>query len=319
MRSLNIILTVLPSCFRSSLAQTQSITDIAIAEPDLSKLVEIAIALDVVDLIGNCALGPFTVFAPTDAAFEDFGEGLLNDIIADTNSDDALDIFSFHVVLGKQLSSDFTDGTILRTLNGKNIKITSHEEGTVLKVDPSINGGRAKIVSADNEACNGIIHIIDAVLDLDGELKPESDSEDIESEDIESEEDSESEATDFEEEEPEELDFEEEEPEELDFEEEEPEELDFEELEPENVVQVGPGPACRREDGKVGVNHEDYRSIWLSWKSEECEEKCRELAFCLGYQFTPFIMTWGTCQNWFTKQVMVDKQYIDDKSVCVVL
>jgi len=278
MRSLNIILTVLPSCFRSSLAQTQSITDIAIAEPDLSKLVEIAIALDVVDLIGNCALGPFTVFAPTDAAFADFGEGLLNDIIADTNSDDALDIFSFHVVLGKQLSSDFTDGTILRTLNGKNIKITSHEEGTVLKVDPSINGGRAKIVSADNEACNGIIHIIDAVLDLDGELKPESNSEDIESEDNESEDD-----------------------------------------ESEDTVQVGPGPACRREDGQVGVDHEDYRTIWLSWTISECEKKCKELAFCLGYQFTPLILGWGTCQNWFTKQLMVEKPYIDDYSVCIVL
>jgi len=187
-----------------------------------------------------------------------------------------------------------------------------------LKVDPSINGGRAKIVSADIEACNGIIHIIDAVLDLDGEFKPESDSEDIVSEDSESE-DMEPEDMEPEDMEPEDMEPEDMEPEDMEPEDMESEDDESEDDESEDMVQVGPGPACRREDGQVGVDHEDYRTIWLSWTIRECEKKCKELAFCLGYQFTPLLLGWGKCQNWFTKQLMVEKPYIDDYSVCIVL
>jgi len=167
------MLTVLPYYFRSSWAQSQSIADVAISAPDILKLVQVTVALDVVFLIGNCAIDPFTGFAPTYAAFKYCGKDLSNDIIADTTSDAALDIFSFHVVLGNQLSSDFTDRLELRTLNEKSIQITSHDEGTVLKVNPAINGRGATILTTDIEACDGIKHIIDAVLGFYGEFKPE--------------------------------------------------------------------------------------------------------------------------------------------------
>merc|ERR1719232_74032 len=174
MRSFNIVLTVLPYFFTSSLAVDQriadlkssvfkrqsSVLDVALATPELSKLVEISEALDVTDLLGNCALGPFTVFAPTDAAFKDFGEDLIDALIADTTSDVILDIFSFHVLIGRQFTSSFTNGNELSTFGGQRIKITSDDEGTTFKLDPAINDGRANIVSADIEACNGVIHII---------------------------------------------------------------------------------------------------------------------------------------------------------------
>merc|ERR1719162_2144948 len=167
MRSLNILVTVLPYFFRSSWAQ--SIAEIAIDTPDLSKLVDILVSIDVVDLLSDCSLGPFTVFAPSNAAFKDFGEGLLKTLIADTTSH----LIAFHIVEGEQRTSSFTDGIELKTFEGKKIKIRVDDDEPVFRVEPAINEGVANIRLTDVQACNGVVHIIDAVLDVDGDIKPE--------------------------------------------------------------------------------------------------------------------------------------------------
>ncbi|MEO7132966.1 MAG: fasciclin domain-containing protein [Vicinamibacterales bacterium] len=97
--------------------------------------------------------GPFTVFAPTDEAFAELPagtvQGLLNDIPKLTN------ILTFHVVPGKLMASDVVKLTSAKTVQGQNVTIASTNGVT-------ING--AKVITADIEADNGVIHVIDRVI-----------------------------------------------------------------------------------------------------------------------------------------------------------
>lgn len=104
------------------------------------------------DLTGE---GPFTVFAPTDDAFAALPEGTIDTLLADPEG--ALrDILLYHVVAGKVMSSDLSDGMTADTLQGAPVTFTV-ADGAV-KVDA------ANVVAADVEASNGVIHVIDAVI-----------------------------------------------------------------------------------------------------------------------------------------------------------
>ncbi|MEO5535748.1 MAG: fasciclin domain-containing protein [Pseudolysinimonas sp.] len=97
--------------------------------------------------------GPFTVFAPTDEAFDALPDGtvagLLQDIPALTK------ILTFHVVAGKVMAADLSDGLQADSLEGG--KLTFHTDGGV-----TVNN--ATVTQADIEADNGVIHVIDSVL-----------------------------------------------------------------------------------------------------------------------------------------------------------
>ena len=100
--------------------------------------------------------GPFTVFAPTDAAFEAAGIDLST---FDTDEENAtlVDILTYHVYSGSVLSSEVTDGLTVTMVNGADATFAVLEDGTV-KV------GDATVTTADVPASNGVIHIIDTVL-----------------------------------------------------------------------------------------------------------------------------------------------------------
>jgi uncharacterized surface protein with fasciclin (FAS1) repeats/plastocyanin len=100
--------------------------------------------------------GPFTVFAPTDAAFAAAGIDLAD---YDTPEENAtlVDILTYHVVSGAVASSDVTDGMVATMLNGGDAVFAVASDGTV-----TIEG--AKVTTADVQASNGVIHIIDAVI-----------------------------------------------------------------------------------------------------------------------------------------------------------
>lgn len=107
--------------------------------------------------------GPFTVFAPTDDAFAALPEGTLESVLADPQG--ALtDILLYHVVPGKVMAADVVrlDGQEVATVGGGMLKIEIADDGSVM-----ING--AKVTTADVEAANGVIHIIDSVLVPAGE------------------------------------------------------------------------------------------------------------------------------------------------------
>lgn len=99
--------------------------------------------------------GPFTVFAPTDAAFAALPAGTLEAVLADP-SGLLTDILKYHVVGSKALSSSLSNGQMVSTLLGSNVTVTINSNGVF------ING--AKVTVADIEAKNGVVHVIDAVL-----------------------------------------------------------------------------------------------------------------------------------------------------------
>ncbi|MBV0913761.1 fasciclin domain-containing protein [Anianabacter salinae] len=97
--------------------------------------------------------GPFTVFAPTDEAFAALPEGTVEGLLADTEALTA--ILTYHVVPGKVMSTDLSDGMMAGTVNGAEITVGV---GDAVTVDG------ATVTTADIEASNGVIHVIDTVL-----------------------------------------------------------------------------------------------------------------------------------------------------------
>jgi len=94
-------------------------------------------------------LGPFTVFAPTDDAFEAAG-------VTSLDIPELPEILQYHVVLGKILSSDLEDGEKLVTLLGDNLTVSINEAGVFIN--------NAQVIQPDLEAKNGVVHVVNAVL-----------------------------------------------------------------------------------------------------------------------------------------------------------
>jgi uncharacterized surface protein with fasciclin (FAS1) repeats len=105
--------------------------------------------------------GPFTVFAPTDEAFAKLPAGTVENLLKPENKGQLTAILTYHVVPGAVMAADVVEMSEAETVNGKKVKIAI-EGGTVMVND-------AKVVTADVNASNGVIHIIDAVI-----LPPES-------------------------------------------------------------------------------------------------------------------------------------------------
>jgi uncharacterized surface protein with fasciclin (FAS1) repeats len=100
--------------------------------------------------------GPFTVFAPTDDAFAKLPEGTVETLLMPENRDQLVAILTYHVVPGKVMAKQVVDLDAAATLNGQRVDIISDEAGVMID--------KAKLVKADVEASNGVIHVIDTVL-----------------------------------------------------------------------------------------------------------------------------------------------------------
>lgn len=131
-----------------------NVVQVAVGSPDHTTLVAALQAADYVNALTN--VGPFTVFAPTNAAFDALPAGTLDDLVKPENQRKLRDILEYHVLLGVYQMEGFVDGRNLGTADGRSVTIAVAEDGTV-----SING--AKIIGTV-AASNGIIHIIDQVL-----------------------------------------------------------------------------------------------------------------------------------------------------------
>jgi transforming growth factor-beta-induced protein len=134
-------------------AMEADIVDIAVGNEDFSVLVA---ALTEADLVGALqGDGPFTVFAPTDAAFTDLLTALditAGDLLAHPQ---LADVLLYHVVSGKIMSTDLSDGIEAATLKGDNITVGVGDTVTI---------NDSTVVIPDIEASNGVIHVIDQVL-----------------------------------------------------------------------------------------------------------------------------------------------------------
>ena len=132
--------------------ELQDIVTIASGNEDFSTLVAAVGAAGLVETLQG--EGPFTVFAPTNAAFAALPAGLVDKLLLAENKDLLVKILTYHVVAGKVMSTDVMAGEVA-SVEGQNITITT--EGGV-----KVNG--ANVVTVDIEASNGVIHVIDAVI-----------------------------------------------------------------------------------------------------------------------------------------------------------
>jgi transforming growth factor-beta-induced protein len=130
-----------------------TIVDIAVSAGNFETLVAAVSAAGLVETLQG--EGPFTVFAPTDEAFAALPEGTLEALLADPQGQ-LTQILLYHVVSGKVMSTDLSDGMTAETLQGS--PVTFSIKDGVVKVND------ATVIAADIEASNGVIHVIDAVI-----------------------------------------------------------------------------------------------------------------------------------------------------------
>jgi len=134
-------------------AVAEDIVDTAVAAGSFTTLTAALEAADLVDTLKG--EGPFTVFAPTDDAFAKLPAGTVDTLLADPKGD-LTQILTYHVVPGKVMSTDITDGMTATTVQGADLTFTI-KDGSVYVND-------AMVVTADIETSNGVIHVIDGVL-----------------------------------------------------------------------------------------------------------------------------------------------------------
>ncbi|MDK9711783.1 fasciclin domain-containing protein [Acidaminobacter sp.] len=130
-----------------------TVVDIALSNSDFSILVA---ALQKADLVGALqGEGPFTVFAPTNAAFEKLLAALNISASDLLNQPDLAKVLLYHVVSGKVMSTDLSNGLEAATLNGEAVKFD---------LSSGVKVNQSGVTAADIEAGNGVIHVIDTVL-----------------------------------------------------------------------------------------------------------------------------------------------------------
>lgn len=132
----------------------KDIVTLAVNTDFLSTLVAAVKAGELVDVLQGD--GPFTVFAPTNDAFAALPAGTLESLLKPENKDQLISILTYHVVPGKVMSTDLSNGMKATTVNGAKITIGVTESGVTIN--------NANVTAADIAASNGVVHVIDAVI-----------------------------------------------------------------------------------------------------------------------------------------------------------
>lgn len=167
MKKVFFILTTVVALSVSNLATAQkTIVDVAVGNKDFSTLVA---ALKAADLVGALqGEGPFTVFAPTNAAFAKINEDALNGLLQPESKKALTNILTYHVVPGNIMATD-----VVAALNKNNgafeVKALNGQMFTVMAKDEKIwikdqKGNYSEIIATDVKASNGVIHVIDTVV-----------------------------------------------------------------------------------------------------------------------------------------------------------
>ena len=133
---------------------SKDIVDTAVAAGSFETLVTAVAAADLVDILKG--EGPFTVFAPVDAAFTALPEGTVETLLKPENKSKLADILTYHVLSGKVMSSEII---------GKKLEVTM-VNGSTAQIDATdgVKISGANVIQADIETSNGVIHVIDAVI-----------------------------------------------------------------------------------------------------------------------------------------------------------
>ena len=137
-----------------SQSSSSTIVETAVATDALSTLVAAVTAADLGETLSGD--GPFTVFAPTNDAFGALPAGTVDTLLEPANREKLTSVLTFHVVAGKLLAADLSDGQTLTTVQGQTL--TVNVDGATV----TVNG--VPVVQADVEASNGVVHVISGVL-----------------------------------------------------------------------------------------------------------------------------------------------------------
>ncbi|WP_420841367.1 fasciclin domain-containing protein [Gloeobacter kilaueensis] len=130
-----------------------TIVDTAVQAGTFKTLAQALSAAGLVDTLKGS--GPFTVFAPTDTAFQNLPSGTLDDLLRPENKSKLADILKYHVVSGRVRSNEIQSGNV-QTVEGQSLNI--QKQGQQVRVND------ANVTQADIAADNGVIHVIDRVL-----------------------------------------------------------------------------------------------------------------------------------------------------------
>ncbi|SFL38288.1 Uncaracterized surface protein containing fasciclin (FAS1) repeats [Bradyrhizobium sp. NFR13] len=138
---------------------SKNIVENAVNSKDHTTLVAAVKAAGLVDTLSS--KGPFTVFAPTNAAFGKLPAGTVDTLVKPESKATLTKILTYHVVPGKLNAADLKDGQKLKTVEGEELTVKA-SGGKVMIVDAK--GGSSTVTIADVNQSNGVIHVIDTVL-----------------------------------------------------------------------------------------------------------------------------------------------------------
>ncbi|MBZ9787989.1 fasciclin domain-containing protein [Psychroflexus sp. CAK57W] len=154
------------SSAEETMAEPQTVVEIAVGNEDFSTLVTAVKAAELVETLNS--EGPFTVFAPTNAAFAKLPEGTVATLVEPENKEQLTGILTYHVVSGKFMAADVVSAIndnggsfVIPTVQGEELTATLEGESVILT---DANGNKSTIVMTDVDASNGVIHAIDAVV-----------------------------------------------------------------------------------------------------------------------------------------------------------
>lgn len=136
---------------KSQAAPTKTVVENARDDGNFTQLVDALNSTGLIDALNGT--GPFTVFAPTDEAFDALNESAGNLTL---DRENLTQILQYHVVAGDVMSQDLQNGMTLTSLTGQDLTVIANESGTYIN--------NAKVISADIDSSNGVIHAIDSVM-----------------------------------------------------------------------------------------------------------------------------------------------------------
>ncbi|MEG3759199.1 fasciclin domain-containing protein [Pseudoalteromonas carrageenovora] len=132
----------------------KDVVEVAVENGSFTTLVAAVKAAGLVETLQGT--GPFTIFAPTDAAFSKLPEGTVEMLLKPENKDKLTAVLTYHVVSAKVMAADVMKVDSAKTLQGQSVMVKADSMGVMIN--------DAKVVKADVKASNGVIHVIDTVL-----------------------------------------------------------------------------------------------------------------------------------------------------------
>lgn len=144
----------IPASYANHHGEKKDIVDVAVENGSFNTLVAAVKAAGLVETLKG--EGPFTVFAPTDAAFEKLPEGTVAMLLKPENKDKLVAVLTYHVVAGKVMASDVVKVSSATTVQGQDVMVKVNGDKVMIN--------DAHVVMADVKASNGVIHVIDTVI-----------------------------------------------------------------------------------------------------------------------------------------------------------